>query len=313
MKVLVLGGYGAVGGRLVDALRARGLTAVAAGRDPRRADVVVDLGEPRTTAYQRAAARADVVVNATGVEDARLASVATTAGASFVDITATTGYVAELETLQPARPVLLGVGLAPGLTNVLAADLHARAPGPLDLLVVLGAGERHGAAATDWTYRLLGRSFDSAGEPVRNYTRPRTFDLPGYGRRRLYQVDFAEQHTLTRDLGTSVRTYFGLDSRMATVALALLTRFRALAPPTRTVHLPGSDRWLVAAVSAAGPVRFATGRNQSRATADVAAAAVVRAATLPPGVHHLHHHLTPADLPSGLSARTSQGWAPSAR
>jgi hypothetical protein len=51
---------------------------------------------------------------------------------------------------------------------------------PVDLAVLLGAGERHGAAAA-WSYGLLGRRFrdPGTGEPVRNYSRPQRFDLPG--------------------------------------------------------------------------------------------------------------------------------------
>ncbi len=101
----------------------------------------------------------------------------------------------------------------PGLTNLLAAAVHGAEPGPIDIALLLGAGERHGAAATAWSYELLGKRFrDPNGRLVRNYTRPRRFALPGYGWRRLYRADFADQHALSRDLGVPVRTYFGLDS-----------------------------------------------------------------------------------------------------
>jgi hypothetical protein len=63
----------------------------------------------------------------------------------------------------------------------------------------------------------------SDGRLVRNYTRPRRFDLPGQGRRRLCRADFADQHALSRDLAVPVRTYFGVDSRLATALLAGLT------------------------------------------------------------------------------------------
>lgn len=43
-----------------------------------------------------------VVVNAAGAEDPALAVLATTGGAAFVDVTATTGYVAALERLTPS-------------------------------------------------------------------------------------------------------------------------------------------------------------------------------------------------------------------
>ncbi|MGH3835828.1 MAG: hypothetical protein ACRDSF_09000 [Pseudonocardiaceae bacterium] len=67
--------------------------------------------------------------------------------------------------------------------------------------MLLGAGERHGAAATAWSYGLLGQRFrDHHGGDVRNFTQPRRFDLLGHGRHRLYCADFSDQHALTRDL-----------------------------------------------------------------------------------------------------------------
>lgn len=298
MKVLVLGGYGAVGGRLVSELRRRESLVVATGRDPDRADLAVDLRDPELDTYRAAAADSDVVVNATGLEDVRLAEFATTAGAAFVDVTATAEYIDRLEQLPAPRPIIVNVGLAPGLTNIVAVDLHRHAPGPIDIAVLLGAGENHGAAATEWSYGLLGQTFRSGDDIIRNYTRPQEFDLPGYGLRRLYRADFSDQHVLAREFDTEVRTYFGLDSRVATVALAALTRFPAAARATRRIHVPGSERWLVAARAASGATRWARGNNQSQATALLAAAAVQRSATVPPGVHHLHQILPLEDIPT---------------
>ena len=303
MKVLVLGGYGAVGARVTAQLRALGDTALAAGRDPALADRVLDLHAVRAGAvedYHRAIADVDVVVNAAGLEDPGLATAATDRGVAFVDITATTGYVTELERLTPSAPVLLSVGLAPGLTNLLATALHATAPGPIDLAVVLGARERHGAAATGWSYGLLGRRFPDTrgGGPVLNYTRPRTFDLPRLGRRRLCRADFSDQHTLTRQLGDPVRTYFGVDSRFGTASLALLTHIPGASRfVPRGLHLPGSDRWLALAEAADGTVRRASGRSQSHASAVLTVLAARAATGLPPGVHHLPDVLTLDDLP----------------
>lgn len=301
MRVLVLGGYGAVGARLVALLRAGGHAAHAAGRDPAHADRVVDLGEPGLRSLRAAVTGVDVVVNAAGHEDPRVAEVVTGDGAAFADLTATTTYVAALERLDPPAPVLLSVGLAPGLTTVLAAEAHARAPGPVDVAVVLGAGERHGRAAAAWTARLLGRRFpDPDGGSVRNLTRPRSFDLPGLGRRRLYRADFSDQHTLTRDLGDPVRTYLGLDSRPATAALAALTWLPA-ARAVAHLNLPGTDRWWVLARASDGTSRWASGRGQSGASAVVAAAAVGAVPDIAPGVHHVHRVLTLADIPLGTA------------
>jgi len=123
VRAVVLGGYGAVGARIVGHLRSGGDVAIAAGRDPARADRVVNLADAGTV--RAALSDVDVVVNAAGVEDPAVAALITGYGAALVDITASTGYVAALERLGPPRPVLLSVGL----TNLLAAAVHAAAPG----------------------------------------------------------------------------------------------------------------------------------------------------------------------------------------
>lgn len=308
MRVLVLGGYGAVGGRIVAQLRAGGDDAIAAGRDAARADRVIDLESSGRGSLQRALSDVDAVVNASGLEDPNLvAQIAR--DVPLVDITATTGYVTALERLELPQPVLLSVGLAPGLTNLLAFAVHASAPGPIDLVVFLGAGEQHGAAAVAWSYGLLGVRFrdPGTGHPVRNYTSAQSFDLPGHRRRNLYRVDFSDQHVLTRDLGVRVRTYFGLDSRLATAALATLTWVPGASRAPSGLHLPGSDRWLVLARAGDQTSRWATGRVEAQATAVVAATAVRAVGGLPPGVHHLHQILTLADLPAGCGIDLGKG------
>jgi saccharopine dehydrogenase-like NADP-dependent oxidoreductase len=304
MKALVLGGYGAVGAHVVAELRAGGDTAFSAGRDATKADRVIDLhslhGAERAS-LRAALSDVDVVINASGCEDPQIASLATADGKAFVDLTATTSYVEEAERLEPSGPVLVNVGLAPGLTNLLAAEVHAAAPGPIDIVVLLGAGERHGPAATAWSYELLGREFrdPDTARRVRNYSEPRVFDLPEHGTRRVYRADFSDQHALTRDLNVPVRTYFGLDSRLATFALSVLTWLPAARSAPRGIPLPGSDRWLALARAEDGTTRHASGRGQSRATAVIAVVAARRAVRLPPGVHHLHQVLTLADVPEG--------------
>lgn len=307
MKVLVLGGYGAVGVPLVEDLRERGHEVLSAGRDPTRADVAINLRDAGLDGFRRAAAGVDVVVNAAGLEDPRLVEVATATGAAFVDVTATSAYVAAVEASMPAAPVLLSVGLTPGLTTLLAAELcrGVDLPARIDIGVLLGAGDAHGAAAMAWSIGLLGGRFPDAvtGQKVRNYTRPRKFDLPVFGRRRLYRLDISDQHTLTRDLGIPVRTYFGVDSRLATAALAVLTRVPAAGRLAHWIHAPGSDRWLAFATSPDGRARWASGRNQSLATAVVASWATRIAGTIEPGVHHLHGVASLADLPGDLPVR----------
>lgn len=300
MRVLVLGGYGAVGGHLVTELRRRGDAVVVAGRDPARSDTVIDLQDPRLSAYRAALPRTDVTVNASGAENPRLAALAGDHGSAFIEISATSEYLDDLARTNVGSPVVVEVGLAPGLTNLLAAAVHRTSPGPIDLAVFLGAGEHHGAAAVEWSYRLLGKHFRDGDGYIRNYTQPETFLLPGHRRpRRLYRLDFADQHTLQRDFDVAVRTFFGLDSRLAATALAALTWLPGASKAPRGLHFPGTDRWIVLARGHDGTTRWARGTNQSRATAIVAAAAATHAPHLPHGSHSLHRVLTLADLPLG--------------
>lgn len=270
MSVLVLGGYGAVGGRVVRLLRAQGWDIVVAGRDGTLADRVVDLADANS--YRSALSGVRVVVNCSGREDPRLAEMAAARGIPFVDISASTAYVRALESIH--GPVLMGVGIAPGLTGMLAREAFAGTPGPVDILIGLGAGEKHGVAATDWTYGLLGKSFvDPDGTKVRNFTRRTAFELPdrvGYRPASAVRADFADQHRLTATLGSDVRTYIRMDTGSATLGLRALTWMPALARlvPSR---MPGGQRWVTMARATDGTRVWATGSEQSDATAVVAA------------------------------------------
>lgn len=295
LRVLALGGYGAAGAFAVERLRASGHTVTTAGRDAQRADHVLDLAD--LDAVARAAADADVVLNTSGREDPRVVTAATGAGAAFVDISATATYLAGIEALRPEAPVALSVGIAPGLTNLMAHAAAAQTDRPLDVAIVLGAGEHHGAAGSAWVYGMLGRSFTdpSTGDAVRSYTQPATFELPG-GRRRLYRTDFSDQTTLTAELDRPVRSYFGLDSRIATGALAALTWVPGARRMPTGLPMPGGERWYLQVRDDRRVYSTATGVGQSRATGIMAALAVERVGAASPGVHHLPALLTLDDV-----------------
>lgn len=295
LRVLALGGYGAAGSFAVEQLRSRGHAVTTAGRDADRADLVLDLAD--LADVSRASATVDVVLNTSGREDPRIVAAATSAGAAVVDISATATYLAGIEALDLAAPVALSVGIAPGITNLLAHAAAAQTDLPLDVAIVLGAGEHHGAAGSAWVYGMLGRSFQdpSTGTPVRSYTRPATFDLPS-GRRRLYRTDFSDQTTLTAELGRPVRSYFGLDSRLATTSLAALTWVPGARHLPTGIPMPGGERWYLQVRDAERVHGTATGVGQSRATGLVAALAVEHVRSADAGVHHLPALMTVDDV-----------------
>jgi hypothetical protein len=266
--------------------------------------VTLDLADPAS--FASTLDGIDVVANASGSEDVRLAGVAAAAAVPFVDISATSSYARNLE--QVEGPVLVGVGIAPGLSGMLAREVFGASSTSVDVAIGLGAGEKHGAAATDWTYGLLGQRFDDPdGTAVKNYTAGKAIDFPaesGYRRFPSYRADFADQHRLTHELGVPVRTYLRLDSRLMTLGLVALTHVPWLARLSPS-SMPGGDRWAIVAHDENGRSAWATGREQSVATAVVTAWAVeqlVRRTVLLDSPTWLHGIATLADIAPTLTA-----------
>ncbi len=322
-RALVLGGYGAVGSTVTEALSSwfPGRV-VPAGRDGVRArqlgGVRVDVGD--SAGFRRVLDElgdVSVVVLCVEPADTGLARICLERGIHLVDVGATRRLlegVADLQDLAAGAgaTAVLSVGVAPGLSNLLARRVNEAVGGAelIDLTVLLGSGERHGTDAVKWTVAGL-------GEPVT--ASPRRVSLPGHGNRTAHPFPFSDQYTLRRTLGVpEVTTRLCLDSRPLTAALFALRRTGLLRGPGRArqqqlltsafsrVHL-GGDGFAVRADARRGTRHAAlalTGYGQSRATGLVAAH-VVRALltkALPTGVHHLEQLAALADLPEQLAS-----------
>ncbi|MDI1254321.1 saccharopine dehydrogenase NADP-binding domain-containing protein [Thermomonas sp.] len=148
-RILILGGYGLFGGRIVAALADDpAFTLIVAGRDTERASrFVADLGEPRalievatldTTAAtfdgQLAELRPDIVIDTAGpfqARDYRVAEAALAIGAHCIDLADGRAYVSGIGTLDaPARTanrrVVSGASSMPGLNAAVVAALRPR-------------------------------------------------------------------------------------------------------------------------------------------------------------------------------------------
>jgi hypothetical protein len=315
----VLGAYGAVGRNILTAAARRGLRVTAVGRDPVRlqslradAHEIADVGDDRELA--RIAGSHDVVVNATGVESPRLAQVVTSAGAAFVDISAEASYLHELAALRPTRPVLAGTGLAPGLTNVLAAAV----PGdePLQVGIVGGIGDHHGAAGREWVWRMAGRRPVGGSPDDVVYRTSRRFEIPGVGSRTLLRAAFGEEQQLSRSLGREVTSWLGLDPPWATAMLRLAGSWPAagafldrLSTPLRSAFGPETDvinrsydRWYVVVTAGGEPAAWASGHGETVATAVVTALSLGPTLEAAAGVWTADQLLTLAGIERDLHA-----------
>lgn len=358
--IVLVGGYGQVGlevarvlaprypGRVVVAgrtLAAAQAAAAAIGYGTRGA--ILDADRLHQADPNALLTDAAVVLACAGHTHPTLAEAAISAGADYADITADGTLIAGIEALDPlARQngvaAVVSVGLAPGLTNLLAAAACAGLDSvhQIDLLVRLGLGDVHGPAAWAWTLDALNAEFDvptrRGSQRVRALTQRRTFFLPGQspaadgrpGRGRPvvgYRFDFPEQRTLARTLEVpAVASWLAMDPPVVGTALALASRSGAsrlltnprarrltLAALTRT-HI-GSDTTGVAATAtgyrAGAPAELTlnvTGRSEATITAHVAAYAAEQLLShrITAGVHHLEQVTTADDVLTTLRADT---------
>lgn len=348
MSTLVVGGYGSVG-RVIcrelagshehpDAVRV-------AGRDRRSAELLADrlgghaegvrLDVGDRASFDRVLADVDRVVVCVDQADTAFVEACIDRGVDYVDVTASDEFLRRVERLDDhasaaGSTVLLSVGLAPGLTNLLAAHAAEQldAVTSIHVGVLLGLGEAFGPAASRWTLERIGRPFEpERGDPdgpVRGFTEPRTVSFPTFGRRTAYRFDVADQHVLARTLGVpEVATRLCFDSRAVTWLASALARSGTfprlldavgpdrLARSLEAVPIGSGEFAIVVAVSgtidASARYRSAsnTGSEQSRATGLVAARTVEILASdeLPSGVHHSHEVIDPSAIFSVLRER----------
>jgi hypothetical protein len=316
-KTLILGGYGAVGREAAAGLLAAAAThpaspavVLVAGRRPELARPVpgatairVDLADQRQV--EAALDGVGAVLMCAEIGNLRVARAALERGIDYVDISATPSVLAGLGQLGPVAErsgatAVLSVGIAPGVTNLLARYVSDRAPGrPVRIGVLLGSGERHGAAAVGWT-------IDGLGHEAGSWTA--AFPSP-YGPRTVHRFPFSDQHTLGLP---DVRTGLALDSRASTAllgaanrpAVARFLRRKAVRGLTDQLfgglHLGGDG---FAVTVEAGDVRASfAGSRQSRATGLAAAHVIRRLPALSPGVDHIENLLDPAGFLTALAA-----------
>lgn len=314
--IVIVGGYGAVG-----RVAAHTLTSwypkrvIVAGRDPARARetvrsggaaraIRVDATDPGDVA-RMLDERPAVVVMCVERGNAAVARACLERGVHYVDISATAAVLHEIAELDPlaarhAATALLSVGVAPGLSNVLARHCVEALPSArsVDIDLLLGMGDAHGDDSVRWVVANLAAG-NASGRTGRTRVR-----LRGFGMRTVHPFPFSDQYTIHDKLGLPATTRMCFDSAAATSLLFALSsaRFFALARRLRAERLItslfsrlhfGSSRFVVQARAAdahgAAVSSTVTGVGTARATGVVTALAVRRLLTgeAAPGVRHL--------------------------
>jgi saccharopine dehydrogenase-like NADP-dependent oxidoreductase len=355
--VLVVGGYGTIG-RTVCTELATGASrrVVAAGRTDTKAaafadsvegvqSAVVDAEDPAT--YDEALEDADVAVVCLDQDEPTFAKACLERGVDYVDISPSDTLLREIEAFDGVArardaTAVLSVGLSPGMTNLFVADATETLDSVerAEISLLLGLGERFGPDTVKWTLEDAVGTFsvrrDGVETLVRAFTDPRRTELHGWGTRRVYRANLADQHVLARTTSIpSISTRICYDSRPVTRCLALLHRTGlyqhvvdslGVDRTTRLLdRLPfGSDESIVQ-TEVEGIVddrltritRWVRGTDQARATALVTATVVrhLLSSRTPTGVHHVHQLFETESFSQRLTAsgyevgRTTQGIA----
>jgi saccharopine dehydrogenase (NAD+, L-lysine-forming) len=233
--VLVVGGTGNVGSRIAANLsrRLHGRIIVAGRRSERAAALAARLGEgvrARTVdvadgaTYASATEAVDLVIVCIDLPDAAFARHCLERGIHYVDITAeyeTMCQILALDALarRNGATALVGVGLVPGLSNLMAKRGVSAMQGAtrVENAFLVGLGEEHGMASLIWTFGHFG------DEGYRDRSK---FDFRApYGERTVLHYPFPDQYTLPRTLPIeSATSWLCMDSAPMTRLFGLVRR-----------------------------------------------------------------------------------------
>lgn len=240
-KILIVGGYGAVGSIISEQLSLHypGMVVVA-GRNFNSAKRMAEKLNKRVVPYQLDLSsqsgfdildETGLVVMCIDQPDTQFVEVCIDKRINYIDITATQAVISSIELLNDRAKmkkvsIILSVGLAPGVTNLLAQYCTRLLPDGkwINLFILLGLGEKHGDAAYQWTFDNLHTRYrikkNDQEIELKSFTSPETTHL--LGKRTFYLFNFSDQHSLIKTLRLeSVKTRMAFDSRFLTQVMAV--------------------------------------------------------------------------------------------
>lgn len=312
--IVVVGGYGHVGRTICEILEKKYPGKVfAAGRSLKKAErfsqsthgkvkpLQLDISKPVPSHLLEQVKLVIMCLDQTRTD---FVKVCFHSGTHYVDVSASGPFLSQMEAYseEAARhgsKAVLSVGLAPGITNLMAleAERLLEQTEEIEIAIMLGLGDSHGKAAIEWTVNSLGEQFvikqKNRQVEVESFTNRKLYHFgDDLGSRYAYRFPFSDQQTLARTLKAStISTRFCLDSVFVTKILAIAKKTgivrllktgwvnRGIVRAMERLHL-GSDQFAIK-VEARGrnregkPTRadlILQGKNQSVVTAKVTAA-----------------------------------------
>ena len=241
-NIVLLGGAGDVGLRLAQMLHQQTeafVTTVSrrvadnnGQQNSRRRHISYDLTGPETLKIAAGA----IVINLTEATPPSMVKQVIEGSGWFLETSATPKYLQEImnsaESAAGSGSAVMCVGVAPGLTNLMATKITTDAPNTrqVDIGLEMGMGRHYGAAATEWFLSTAGRPYDIVIDHV-----PRRVAAGDLKRKFIFRQDgqsrlavgygFAEQSLIAEQSNLSlktVRSFVALDPSWMTRMLLLM-------------------------------------------------------------------------------------------
>ncbi len=247
-KILIVGGYGAVG-RVISTMLGNLFPGqvIVAGRNYQKAKefsseldqkvIPLELDITSISKDDERLSDVNLVIMCIDQRNTQFVTQCIQQGIHYIDISATYELLSEIESLNNeagnhGTTVVLSVGLAPGLTNLLARHCKSKIQDMqyADIYIMLGFGEAHGEAAVRWTLENLNAEFSLRDgvvtKQVRSFENGKQTIFPDkIGKRTAYRFNFSDQHVIPRTLEiNSASTWLCFDSRLITYLFAFLKK-----------------------------------------------------------------------------------------
>jgi len=247
-KILIVGGYGAVG-RVVSTTLGNLFPGevIVAGRNFQKAKefsseldhkvMPLELDITSISKDEERLANVYIVIMCIDQKNTHFVTQCIQRGIHYIDITANYKFLSKIESLDNEAKnhnstVVLSAGLAPGITNLLAKQCQSMIPDMryADIYIMLGLGEKHGEAAFRWALEDLNDQFyikeEGEKKQVRSFEDGKKTIFPNrLGERTAYRSNFSDQHVIPKTLKIdSASTRMCFDSAVMTCLYALLKK-----------------------------------------------------------------------------------------
>lgn len=151
----------------------------------------------------------------------------------YIDISPSLEIINEMKVIYKKYPAtettaVFGVGLAPGLSNIMIKEIREEFDSvkEVEISLVLGLGESHGKDGIKWLLENLDTEIDYCGQKHKTFSRRKIKEFPApLGTKTTYIFNNADQFIAREFLGIeSVISRFGYDVSLITDYVALLKK-----------------------------------------------------------------------------------------